>query len=100
MNHKRFFIVAELDNECNHLCYHEFEASDYRSLVSLNAFFWGLKDYNKSKTRLYIGYRKSEWERFYKRTSNLTAPFIIHDTIWDFYIHIGYDYKKKKYITT
>jgi hypothetical protein len=28
------------------------------------------------------------------------APIVEHDSVWDFYKAVGYDYKKKKYLTT
>ena len=98
---KRYFIATEIDitNNCEHVQYHEFEASDYRSLTSLNAFFYGTKGYNVSKTRLFNGSRKFEWLEEKLREENPDRkPTIVHETIWDFYKYIGYDYKHKKYV--
>lgn len=100
MERKQFFIVTEIDltDNCNHVQYHEFEASDYRSIMSLNAFCFGSKSYNVSKTRMFIGHRKLEWLEEKLRENPDRKPTIIHDTIWDFYKYIGYDYKKKKFV--
>ena len=101
MERRRFFVATEINlDDSKHLCYHEFEASDYRSIVSLNAFGFGVKKYNRSKTKLFHCKRKQEWiedTSFWNGNKRLPLV-IIHPSIWDFYTFIGYDYKKKKYV--
>ena len=92
----------------------------YNSVVSIDAFN------NRESERFYqircvkkkplLGllchlYRLSEWERdtqlstnrmkkydpSYEHPYNL-VPCIEHQNVFDFYKHIGYDYKKKRYI--
>lgn len=110
---KRYFIVTEMDNECKHLCWHEFEASDYRSLISLTYYFQHVgtrskRGRNWTDSRLYHLKRKDEhFDEFERQTKHFkdaniipipAPPLIIHKSIWDFYTYIGYDYKKQKYL--
>ena len=108
MERKFHFVATEIDltDGCRHVCYHEFEASDYRSLVSYGAFFTSVKNRCYSKTRLYHGKRKLEWEqdRAMMAANPITAdlyidvPVVNHESLWEFYKAIGYDYKKKKHL--
>ena len=101
MERKKLFIATEIDltDEGTHLCYHEFEATDYRSLVSYGAFT-GVKDRCYSKTRLYHCKQKHLWtmEMKFQNGSKRLPILLIHPSIWDFYKFIGYDYKKKKHM--
>jgi len=108
MERKFHFVATEIDltDGCNHVCYHMFEASDYRSLLSYSAFFTSGKYRCRTKTRLYHGKRKLEWEqdRAMMAANPITAdlyidvPVVNHESLWDFYKYIGYDYKKKKHL--
>lgn len=99
------------------------EQGFYRSAVSYSAFFHGhKKDYNNfwalhPKTAKANGFRVRKpyhkfwyhmqpWDEFaddcerakkWKVDMYSKTPVVDHASIWDFYIHIGYDYKTKKY---
>ena len=69
----------------------------YRGRKSANAFFYGKNIYNgKSKDIFHdIG---CGWGRFFTGKHAPDMPENIPEfNIWEFYKHIGYDYKKKKY---
>ena len=96
-------IVTEIDltDQGTHHCCHEIvDVSAYRDILSANAFFWSVKNYCYSKTRLFYGQREHEWEISNKtrKMNEIRRPTIIHPSLWDFYKFIGYDYKKKKFI--
>lgn len=93
-------ICSEIDTENNkHICYHEFylphvTEGGYRQIVSFNAFFHGMKKRNWNKNKLY------------HLTDEITMKFcqyksktVKHKDIWAFYKAIGYNYKRKKYMT-
>lgn len=91
------------------------EKGFYVQSVSFNAFFHSLKKHNyDEKNGLFyysIGWDDYLFELGFKRDpelekalASLTAEYktffeeaIEFNSIWDFYKHIGYDYKTKKY---
>ena len=99
------------------------EVSDkgfYRTIGSLNAFNSGDKKNStaleKSRHRsaccwgpgvLYYYARENEWEREQERIANdpILADLderqmetIHHGSLWNFYQHIGFDYKRRRYV--
>ena len=101
------FASTEIDrkNSCKHVAIHLFEADGYRDLTSYNAFFNSLKRRNWSPSRLFVGKTKDEYDldissikaSFAKLGLTVAVvPEIKHESIWDFYKYIGYDFKKKK----
>jgi hypothetical protein len=91
------------------------EKGNYVQLLSLSAFAHNAdKDKNRgcwSPDFLYFGKRWYEfiedcecWEENARRsgvplTDDRTLPCIEHNSLWDFYQAVGYDYKKKKWHT-
>ena len=99
------------------------EVSDkgfYRTIGSLNAFNEGDRKNStaleKERYRsaccwgpgvLYYYEREEEWERAQERKANhpilcvldeRCMPTIHHDSLWSFYQHIGFDYKRRRYV--
>lgn len=97
----------------------------YRQIMSLNAFFHGRNDRNNfwalhPKTAEANGHKPSkpthafwyyglDWEEFEadkKSAFSLGSayyskiPVVEHASMWDFYEHIGFDYKTGKYMKT
>ena len=100
--------VIELPS-CKHLEYIEFEMPSawqkggYRQVISFNSFFhgWSVKSSkslarNKTKTRLYHEQRKEEWDLFKWNYFAKSKRTKVKD-LWDFYRHIGYDWRTKKH---
>lgn len=110
----RFYIVNQLEDG-THTEYHRFPGDDYRSAISYNAFFHYWKKARNFDGR-YLYYAKPEWEFFELRRSQFKIfhemgielpknelwamfdpPMREHNSIWDFYDHIGYDRKRKRF---
>jgi len=85
------------------------EPGFYRQMVSMDAFFQSMKKRNKTPDgvwyfmdtwRDYERERESD-KRCYEKYG-IENKHVFYDTvfnsIWEFYLHIGYDYKKQKYI--
>ena len=90
--------VLELPS-CAHLEYVALTLPDwgqkgaYIQRVSYNAFFHsGRHSKNRTPTRLYVA--KHADEPHYPMAGVRTVPMA---SLWDFYRHIGYDWKKKRY---
>lgn len=63
----------------------------YRSRASFNSFFYGKKKRNQSPDKVYIAISKHDVDSdYYKNPKKLQS-------LWDFYLEIGYDYKLKKF---
>jgi hypothetical protein len=97
------------------------EKSGYRSISSLNAFNCGIKRSASKEDRrlhrdgccwshdsLYIGKREEQWREDQERTAKnphlahldeRNMPIIEHESIWAFYKHIGFDHKKRRYVS-
>lgn len=86
------------------------QRSDYRALVSLNAFdkrmcLLCIKDVNASRFWLQ---RKHEWDhlveidrrmmRLHHSPIFVNLPKQIHEDLWSFYRAVSWDYKQKKFI--
>ena len=88
--------------------YHQFIVPNitnggYRPITSLNAFFYGMKKYNHTPNGIIYMMMDPE---FYPSIPNdrnnvYMGPFQIfqHETIWNFYNFIGWNWKKKKWTT-
>lgn len=83
--------------------------TDYRSKVSFDAFFFGVKGRNYAPNgTLYHAKWEDEYnaehERLRKFLEEQNHPMIDEDqlvdveSLWEFYKLIGYDYKKQKWI--
>lgn len=62
----------------------------YTQRVSFNAFFHGMKGYNRTSDRLY---HEQEHPGFFPMATNV--PIREFTSLWDFYNHIGYNWKTK-----
>lgn len=106
----RHFVAVEhlLDN--TPLYYHSFVANDYRSLVSFNAFFRGMKKRNFSPEKWFSVFDNygendpNEWERYLTMMRSgvrlfprISIAMTNHESIWNFYKAIGYDHKKNRW---
>jgi hypothetical protein len=106
-------IVLELDTKTNNRVIHKIKTPEYNeklwyvTVVSSNAFFYSLKKRNRKGNILYIGKSFEEWT--YDQEHRAKNPIIAdlderlltpieHESLWDFYKYIGWDYKKKKYM--
>lgn len=93
------------------------EKEFYRQTTSFNAFFNGkpkgnrLHGPNQNSTTLYNAKQWTEFESDWERQIKLFTekklkgfpddrllPRVEHQSIWNFYQEIGYDYKKKRWI--
>lgn len=102
---KKYYLITEMDAKTfEHLRYHFFSNDIkngwYRGAMTYNAFFNSGKDRNKSKTRLFHAdsFLSGLTPYVRERIAKGEATVVEHETIWDFYKAIGYDYKSKKYI--
>lgn len=101
-----------------------YEKGFYRSVGTLNSFCYGgeradattkeravyragkcWKPLGDGNYLLYYGMRETEWimreqsfEERWPGKSKINHPKTDHASIWDFYKHIGFDYKLKKYV--
>lgn len=104
------WIIKELEMpECKHIKRHilDIKEHNYRQSLSFSSFFHGLKERNRTETRLFIATHITDheiteavWQKTRKRLKLGPEPEleeIHHATIWDFYKYIGYDYKTKKW---
>lgn len=96
----RTFRVTILEMpSCRHLEYVYVTLPDwgqkgaYTQRVSFNAFFHGMKERNRTKTRLYV-----ERDVLFSTLDEKGVPQREIDSMWDFYKYIGYDWKKNKYV--
>lgn len=86
--------------ELHNICFPEFEDKGfYRTMISYSAFFESLKRRNWTESCVYYlddesPIRKTPWEQ--NRDKKL--PVFQHDSLYDFFEHIGYDRKRKKII--
>jgi hypothetical protein len=91
------FIVTE-HGAAGPVKYHTFtlptvgEPGFYRSTVSFNSFFYGRRGRNHNGQQWFYGQRIEEM--LYKVEG---LEILAHDSIWDFYKAIKFDYKKSKY---
>lgn len=122
----RVVKINKLDG-CKHEEMHTFnlptpvEPRFYRSVTSFSAFFHHpVKDRktgrhtfrSNSRDTLWYSHRPDEWELSLRSEERMRNKFPLkdgylydselpvteHGTIWDFYKHIGYDYKKRKWL--
>lgn len=96
------YIVTELDRTTGtHVRYYLVPKCDsYRSAVSLNAFAWGTRRYNRSINKWYIFRRIDDLYPTDIMLNILEEGTCIRcEGIFDFYKKIGFDYKKKKFDT-
>lgn len=117
----RKFAIVEIDlttKDCKHVGLHVLYMSDmtekgfYRQTVSYDAFFNGIPKKGKQhgpnwkmKERLYVAKWWDEfesdcerWKKYGSTHDDRTLPTVEHQSIWEFYEHIGYDYKKKRWV--
>lgn len=77
------------------------EKDAYRQSLSYDAFKNNeakriLKLQNEIDIKYYLDYSKKDFEK--EQLFLKDIPYYIHNSIWDFYLIIGFDYKTKKYI--
>lgn len=75
------------------------EQGFYRSVVSYDAFFHGMKskNYDLRRNILYFANFQQDLDIFNTYEDVIALPQTIYKNIWEFYKGIGYNYKKKKY---
>ncbi len=94
-----YITQIELKSPYRHIQYHKFsfpEFNDkgfYRTMISYDAFFEGVKVRNYSKNYLYYLRRDKDWE---DRNHNL--PVIEHENLLDFFKNIGYSRETKEFV--
>lgn len=99
--------VAELHNDSDHICYHVITYEGYRQVLSVGAFFYGVKKFEQDSKRgvIWAAHREFDHHRYIEKNSlgfstwDEDVPVVKHRSIWDFYTYIGYDYKRKKWIS-
>jgi hypothetical protein len=96
------YIVTELDRTTGtHTKYYLLPKTDsYRASVSLNAFAWGTRRYNRSINKWYIFRLVCDIYPTDIMLNILEEGNCIRcEGIFDFYKKIGFDYKKKNFDT-
>ena len=90
--------------EGDHLSYHIITFEGYRQTTSVNAFFVGHKKYLRDEKRGILWEWHSEKVHEWYTTGAIASweenredDTFEHASIWDFYKHIGYEYKTKKW---
>ena len=99
--------VSELHNVGEHICHHVITHDGYRQVVSAGAFFHGVKKGDRDVKRGIIWASHDEYDHHIYTRKYMgfsiwpdDVPIVEHETIWAFYEHIGYDYKKKKWTSS
>jgi hypothetical protein len=121
----RFFAIKQFSADDRCVIVHKISIPDwsepgfYRSIGTLNAFLYGDKDRNNfdalhpntarahgkkpKKPTHPFWYYGEDWEEFQAAMERPLGtiwrdrPVLNHASIWDFYKHIGFDYKTVKY---
>lgn len=100
-----YFLESVNDKiESVHLVYRPYpftEKDAYRQSLSYDAFKSNeikrlLKHQEESNIKYYFDYTKIDFEK--EKPFLKDIPYYTHNSIWDFYLKIGFDYKTKKYI--
>lgn len=100
--HPKLVTVIELPS-CRHIAYVSFvlpritEDGGYRDATSFNAFFHSSRHPNRTKTRLFYVEDDEEVPGWKRNSIEKTGCTAVRD-IWAFYKHIGYDYKRQKFL--
>lgn len=103
MVYKIRIVVSEMNlggKPSGHIAYYAFNIGKYQDVISFNAFFNGRHRCNHTKTKLFMQMDKVELE--FKRKFGLInedLPVMELENIWHFYHVIGFDYRKRKYIS-
>lgn len=99
-----FKVIAEISVESGrHLKYHRMRLpiaiyARYRDVVSYSSFFNTMKDKPHYRNKKVWFYPRDEYEMTGPLSSPMHGvPFIEHDTIWDFYKAVGWNWKTKKW---
>jgi hypothetical protein len=99
--------VKALHLQSDNRTYHMITVHGYRQVVSLNAFFHGLKKMERDRKRGVIWFEHNEYEheRIYSKPDILSLvewpaddDYVQHESMWAFYEYIGYDYKQKRWV--
>lgn len=102
------FNIVCFNNTEGFRIYHQFiippysSSKSYRAIISSNSFFHGSKKYNCKKDGTIFKKMDIESDGVYQandRNNIWIGPYLIfqHETIWDFYNFIGWNWKKKKW---
>lgn len=98
--------VKDLHLQSDNRTYHMITVHGYRQVVSLNAFFHGLRKMNRDRRRGILWFEHNEYEHP-MHTNNTTIlsdwpkdddDYVQHESMWAFYEYIGYDYKRKRWV--
>lgn len=99
--------VSELHNGSEHMCHHIITNEGYRQVVSAGAFFHGVKKHDRDVKRgiIWASHHEDEHHHYTRKYMGFSiweedVPVVEHESIWAFYEHIGYDYKKKKWTSS
>lgn len=99
MKHIRYVTQLGMP-ECTHDVYHVVRFEGYRATVSAGAFFHGMRchETHKKAGRCWPSHDRHDHYLYIKSGIWQDDVSVIeHATIWDFYKHIGWDYKKQRY---
>lgn len=81
--------------------FHSFILTTHNEIVSHDAFFYALKNRNTDHLRLFTSrdvIQFKDHKAMIKRLGEKMPRLKNHKSIWDFYKHIGYDYKLKRFV--
>jgi len=100
--------VSEIHNGIDHMCHHVITHDGYRQVVSAGAFFDGVRKYDRDVKRGIIWASHHEYEHHHYTRKDVLGfsvwpddvEIVEHESIWAFYEYVGYDYKKKKWISS
>ena len=103
---RKRYVVELSDRDGDRISYHLITYGGYRQVVSAGAFFDGVRKHDRDVKRGIIWASHHEHDHsHYTRKDTLGfslwpdyVEIIEHESIWDFYKYIGYDYKKKKFV--
>ena len=102
---RKRYVVELSDRDGDRLSYHLITYGGYRQVVSAGAFFDGVRKIDRDMKRGVIWPSHLEYEHHHHTRKFMgistwpdDADVIEHESIWDFYKYIGYDYKKKKFV--
>ena len=100
--------VSEIHNGIDHMRHHAITHDGYRQVVSAGAFFHGVKKHDRDVKRgvIWASHYEHEHHRYTEKSIlgfsiwSGDVEIVEHESIWAFYEHIGYDYKKKKWTSS
>jgi hypothetical protein len=99
------YIVVQFHTRTNQRFVHNIHISterSYQQICSLDAFHRGRKSLTEKRNRnngfIYMARFADEFEVDCQFQDYSVVPRIHHDSAWDYYNSIGYDWKNKRWI--